>query len=123
MIGATIKFFSAVHKFKKSQADPVLATTNYLIRLVQDEVFPREIQYLNHPNSALEVHPLGKQLNLFVDDHGIIRSKGRIDKNVGLKYNVENPILMPKHHHLTRLIIYYAHCTSRHMGLQSNSIS
>ena len=34
-------------------------------------------------------------------------------------FHIVNPILMPKHHHLTRLIIYYAHCTSRHMGLQS----
>ena len=81
-------------------------------------MFPQEIEYLHHPTLALEVPPLVKQLNLFLDDHGIIRSKGRIDKNVDLKYNVVNPILMPKHHHLTRLIIYYAHCTSRHMGLQ-----
>ena len=82
-------------------------------------MFPQETEFLNHPNSALEVPPLVKQLSLFLDDHGIIRSKGRIDKNVDLKYNVVNPILMPKHHHLTRLIIYHAHCTSLHMGLQS----
>ena len=119
LISVTVRFFSAVHKFKKSQADPVLAATNYLIRLMQDEVFPLEVKYLNHSNSALEVPPVVKQLNLFLDDHGIIRSKGRIDKIVDLKYNVVNPILMPKDHHLTRLIIYHAHCTSRHMGLQS----
>ena len=101
------------------KVNPVLAATNYLIRLMQDEVFPLEVEYLNHSNSALEVPPLVKQLNLFLDDHGIIRSKGRIDKKVNLKYNVVNPILMPKHHHLTRLIIYYAHCASLHMGLQS----
>ena len=87
---------------------------------MQDEVFPLEVEYLNHSSSALKVPPLVKQLNLFLDDHGIIRSKGRIDKSVDLKYNVVNPISMPKHHHLTRLIIYYAHCISRHMGLRSN---
>ena len=48
-----------------------------------------------------------------------MRSKGRIDKNVELKYNVVNPILMPKQHHLIKLLIYYAHCKCMHMGLQS----
>ena len=28
LISVTVRFFSAVHKFKKSQADPVLAATN-----------------------------------------------------------------------------------------------
>ena len=119
LIGVAVKFFTALNKFKKSQSDPVLAATNYLIGLMQDEVFPREIEYLKNPSAALECPPLVSQFNLFLDEHGIVRSKGRIDKNVALKYHVVNPVLMPKHHHLTKLIIYYAHCSSMHMGLQS----
>ena len=38
---------------------------------------------------------LVSQFNLFLDKHGIIRSKGQIDKNIDLKYHVVNPILMP----------------------------
>ena len=59
------------------------------------------------------------KLNLFLDQKDLIRSKGRIEKNVDLKYNVVNPLVMAKNHHLTKLLIYYAHCQSMHMGLQS----
>ena len=53
------------------------------------------------------------RLNLFLDQ------RGRIEKNVDLKYEVVNPLVMAKNHHLTKLLIYYAHSQSMHMGLQS----
>ena len=51
----------------------------------------------------------------------LIRSKGRIEKkkNVDLKYDVVNPLEMAKNHHLTKFLIYFAHCQSIHMDLQS----
>ena len=119
LIGVTTTFFKFVFKFKNSRADPVEAATNFLFRNMQEEVFSSELSYLKNPNVALEVPKLISQLNLFLDEHGIIRSKGRIDKNVALKYHVVNPVLMPKQHHLTKLVINYAHCSSMHMGLQS----
>ena len=119
LIGVVSKFFTAVYKFRKSQADPVVAATNYLMKVMQEEAFPLELAYLKDKNSSAEIPPLVKQFNLFLDDHGIMRTKGRIDKNVELKYNIVNPILVDKKHHLTSLLIYYAHCKSMHMGLQS----
>ena len=59
------------------------------------------------------------ELNLFLDQKALIRSKGRIEKNVDLKYDVVNPLAMAKNHHLTKLLMYYVHCQSMHMGLQS----
>ena len=114
----TVWIFKAVHRFRKSDADPVRAATNYLMGLMQRDAFPSELSYLKDPEGA-EVPPLVKQLNLFLDDNGVIRTKGRIDKNVTLTYDVVNPILMSKQHHLTRILIYYAHCKVMHMGLQS----
>ena len=119
LISVTTKLFIAVFRFKKSNADPVEAATNYLIKLMQKETFSVELAYLSSPNANFEVPQLVNQLNLFLDEHGIICSKGRIDKNLELKYHVVNPVLMHKQHHLTKLIIYYAHCKSMHMGLQS----
>ena len=119
LIGVTTKLFTAVFKFKKSLADPVEAATNYLIKVMQHETFDLEISYLQNPNSMAEVPKLVSQLNLFLDEQGILRSKGRIDKNMELKYHVVNPVVMSKHHHLTKLVIYYAHCKTMHMGLQS----
>ena len=119
LIGVVTKFFSAVFKFKRSSSDPVEAATNYLMKTMQGEAFPLELSFLKDRNSSSEVPSLVKQFNLFLDEHGVIRSKGRIDKNVELKYDVVNPILVPKQHHLTKLLIYYAHCKCMHMGLQS----
>ena len=119
LISVVSKFFTAVFKFKKSRADPVEAATNYLLKVMQEEAFPLELSYLKNRDSSGEIPSLVSQLNLFLDSHGVIRSKGRIDKNIELKYDVVNPVLVPKQHHLTRLLIYYSHCKSLHMGLQS----
>ena len=86
---------------------------------MQEEAFPLELGYLRDPKSAVDTPNLVSQLNLFLDEHGIIKSKGRIDKNIDLKYHVVNPILMLKHHHLTKLVIYFSHCQTMHMGLQA----
>ena len=118
LISVVSKFFTAVHKFSKSSTDPVEVATNYLMKVMQEEAFPQELAYLKNKDST-EVPTLVSQLNLFLDEHGVIRCKGRIDKNIELKYNIVNPILMPKQHHLTKLLIYYAHCKCMHMGLQS----
>ena len=86
---------------------------------MQSVEFSREIEYLKSPSSFNETPKLVSRLNLFLDQKGLIRSKGRIEKNVDLKYDVVNPVVMAKNHHLTKLLIYYAHCQSMHMGLQS----
>ena len=74
---------------------------------------------MKSPSSFVESPKLVYKLNLFLDQNDLIRSKGRIEKNADLKYNVVNPLVMSKGHHLTRLLIFYAHCQCMHMGLQS----
>ena len=87
--------------------------TNY------SEDFSEEIAYLKSPFSFAKTPKLVSKLNLFLDQNDLIRSKGRIEKNADLKYNVVNPLMMSKGHHLTRLLIFYAHCQCMHMGFQS----
>ena len=96
--------------------------TNYLFKQMQSEEFSREIAYLKSPSSFNETPKLVSKLNLFLDQKDLIRSKGRIEINVDLKYDV-NPLVMAKNHHLTKLLIYYAHCQSMHMGLQSTLLT
>ena len=93
--------------------------TNYLFKVMQTEDFSKEIEYLKSPSSFQEVPKLVSKLNLFLDGNDLIRSRGRIEKNVDLKYEIVNPLVMSKNHHLTKLLIYFAHCESMHLGLQS----
>ena len=120
LLGVSVKVFTAVSRFKKCSEDgTVNLARNYLIAKMQEESFPLELAYLHDPSTAVEIPNLVKTLNLFLDQHNLIRSKGRIDKNVDLKYEVVNPVLLSNDHHLTKLVIYHAHCYSMHMGLQS----
>ena len=119
LLGVMVKVFKFIVLVRKVNRDPVEMATNYLFKLMQSEEFSREIAYLKSPSSFNETPKLVSKLNLFLDQKDLIRSKGRIEKNVDLKYDVVSPLVMAKNHHLTKLLIYYAHCQSMHMGIQS----
>ena len=74
---------------------------------MQKEAFSHEISYLNDPSSVESVPVLVKNLDLFLDERGIIRSRGRIGKARMFDYEVVNPILLAKNHPLTKLIIEF----------------
>ena len=56
-----------------------------------------------------------KQFNLFLDAFGIWRCGGRIS-NADIPYATKHPILLPKGHHLTSLIVLRAHERVHHDG-------
>ncbi|XP_065054025.1 uncharacterized protein LOC135682870 [Rhopilema esculentum] len=56
-------------------------------------------------------------LGLFYDDKGIIRCKGRIE-NADLPYETRFPILLPRKHHFTDLVIWESHIIVKHNGLR-----
>ena len=119
LLGVMVKMFEVIVPVKKVNRDPVEMATNYLFKLMQSEEFLREISYLKSPSSFNETPKLFSKLNLFLDQKDLIRSKGRTEKNVDLKYDVVNPLVMAKNHHLTKLRIYCTHCQSMQLGLQS----
>ena len=57
------------------------------------------------------------QLGLFVDDAGVIRSRGRLS-NANLPYTTKYPALLPHNHYLTQLIIEDCHKRVNHCGAQ-----
>ena len=118
LLGVMVKVCKFIVLMKVNR-DPVEMATSYLFKQMQSEEFSREIEYLKSPSSFNETPKLVSRLNLFLDQKGLIRSKGRIEKNVDLKYDVVNPLVMAKNHHLTKLLIHYAHCQSMYMGLQA----
>ena len=54
-----------------------------------------------------------KNLHVFEDDDGILRVGGRID-NAPLPYETKFPILLPRRHHFTYLIVYNSQGTVKH---------
>ena len=59
---------------------------------------------------------LQKQLNLFLNEEGVIRCQGRIDHSTVPESN-KTPILMPKRHHFTELLIMHRHNQVFHDGI------
>ena len=90
----------------------------FIIKKIQHECYSDEIKFLSSPSSK-NIPVLVNQLNLFLDDNGILRSRGRINKTLYYDINVLNPILLPSNHHVTSLIIKDFHVRCKHLGLQT----
>ena len=60
-----------------------------------------------------------KNLDLFLDERGIICSRGRIGKARMFDFEVVNPILLAKNHALTKLVIGFYHKRCKHLGVQT----
>ena len=57
------------------------------------------------------------QFGLFLDDDGVWRCGGRLSK-VEIPYGVKHPILLPREHHLTTLVVRRAHSRVLHNGVK-----
>ncbi|XP_029055179.2 uncharacterized protein LOC114882455 [Osmia bicornis bicornis] len=81
---------------------------------VQRSTFPDEIRQLT---GAQGIDPRSRLLALspFLDDDGLLRVGGRLKKS----YTTRHPILLPKRHRLTDLIIRHEHVRNLHAGVQA----
>ena len=57
------------------------------------------------------------QFRLFLDDQGVWRCEGRLE-NAELSYSTRYPIVLPKDHHFSLLIVQRAHYRVSHSGLK-----
>ncbi|XP_029163314.1 uncharacterized protein LOC114934768 [Nylanderia fulva] len=95
----------------------ITAALRVAVRCVQRHAFSREHKQLTEGRS---VDGGSRILSLtpFMDEHGIIRVGGRIS-NAALPYDARHPMLLPKSHRLTTLIIQREHVKNLHSGLQA----
>ena len=58
-----------------------------------------------------------KQLRLFIDPEGVWRCGGRLS-NADVPYTTRHPILLPRDHPLTELLVLKAHARVFHNGIK-----
>ena len=58
-----------------------------------------------------------QQLDLFRDERGLWRCRGRI-QNAGVPYCTKHPVLLHKDHHFTMLVVKQAHSRVLHGGVK-----
>ncbi|XP_076392692.1 uncharacterized protein LOC105661897 [Megachile rotundata] len=89
---------------------------NSIISCIQSQHFNKELENLNS-NKPLDKKSRVLCLNPFIDSTGLLRVGGRL-KHANLDFNQKHPILLPRAHHVTKLIIQYYHIRTFHGGVQ-----
>ena len=117
----TTLVFKAIFKMRKLTEDPGSVARLHLLQHMQRDCFPNELVYLSLPDcdKPKDVPNLVNNLDLFLDDKGLIRSRGRIAKSLRVSYDIQIPVLMGKGHKLTELVVEFYHYSCKHLGLQT----
>ena len=88
-----------------------------IVKCVQTESFMDELKHLKSHNCVSKRSSL-TSLNPFIDNEGLLRVGGRLDK-ANISEIEKHPILLPKGHYITRLIIMKEHLRNLHAGPQA----
>ena len=89
-----------------------------LLKNMQLECFHKEVDFLKDPRDKA-VPELVMNFNLFLDENQLLRSDCRLGKTQCFDRNIIHPILLPKLHPLTKLIVEECHYKVKHLGIQS----
>jgi len=90
---------------------------NKCIQVVQAECFHDEICKLSRNREINRSSKLAA-LKPFLDSNNVLRSKGRLQES-DQSFSSKHPIILPKSHHFTRLLIRYYHETNVHAGVNT----
>jgi hypothetical protein len=90
---------------------------NCIIKVTQKQAFREDIHFLEKHGKVPQNSKL-ISLSPFIDDTGLLRVGGRL-KNAPVKYDQKHPLLMPKNHSVTSLLIESIHKQQLHGGCQT----
>ena len=110
LLRITATVLRAVRMFKSRRSE----TENVDLKNYQTEAERLWVESAQRELTNMKI--LTHQLNLFKDEHGIWRCAGRLT-NAELPEATKNPILLPKNHAFTTLIILAAHKRVLHNGV------
>ena len=99
------------------EAEEIQAARHIWIMSVQAESFPGELKSLREKTSDRNL-PYLTQFGLFIDEKGVLRCRGRIEKS-HLPEVTCHLALLPTRHHLSDLIVKEAHYYVFHSGVRA----
>lgn len=85
-----------------------------IIKDLQKGVYQEELKSLSRGTSLPRHSPL-YSLDAFLDEDGVLRVGGRL-KNSSLPSPIKHPAIIPKDHHITRMLIAHCHGRVQHQG-------
>ena len=117
LLRVTALVLQAIEKFKikrNCRSDTDVSPTGAQLSAAE-LLWMKDAQHSTTLKNEFEAHK--RQFNLFEDENGLWRCKGRLS-NVEVPYAVKNPILIPRNHPLTTLIVWEAHKHVFHDGIR-----
>ncbi|XP_058449077.1 uncharacterized protein LOC131429043 [Malaya genurostris] len=86
----------------------------WIFRAIQKEVYLKEVVLLSKLDIVKKGVKLGGgsklyRLSPFLDEKGIMRMESRISLAAFASYGTRNPIILPRNHHVTTLIVMWYH--------------
>ncbi len=86
-----------------------------IVKLCQKEAYPKEYKALQNANLKEPQSNITKQLGLYMEQ-GMIKCRGRI-QFADISESAKYPILLPRDHHVTQLLIKKCHVINKHYGI------
>ena len=115
-VTAYVLKFIELLKTKRGQAKSVSGKSNETDQYINKakRYWHKEVQKSFYKDPKFK--ETERNLGTFVDNEGIIRVGGRL-QNAPLPYSTKYPVLLPRNHHFTALVISRAHETVKHNGV------
>lgn len=111
-----LRFINRLKGAQVEQALLIRKAEQLWIKSVQHTAYSKEISSIKLKKGRKEC--LARQLQLFLDEDDVLRKGGRLH-NAPLPYGAKFPVLLPKVHHFTYLIIRQCHERVHHLGLSA----
>ena len=91
------------------------------IRTILTQSFENEIRYLKGGSSQSKPSYID-QFCLFIDNQGILKSRGRIN-NASLSATEKNPVMLPSKHPFVKLLVIDMHHKVKHGGVNDTLVA
>ncbi|GFW03549.1 integrase catalytic domain-containing protein [Trichonephila clavipes] len=99
------------------KSEEVESAHKFLVKTIQQAEYSQEISHLKYHKPIPRSSKL-LSLNIFLDEDEILWVGGRLTKQPTLSFNQTFPIIIPKHHPITTLVIRQFHLRGFHSGTQ-----
>ncbi|XP_075164705.1 uncharacterized protein LOC142237217 [Haematobia irritans] len=116
-IGLCRKHYSDLDRYGITSKDLENAEKT-LCQQVQKESFADVMNYIEKGQSVPKNSNLSNLLPYIAED-GLLRVYGRIDAASCLPYSSRRPIILPKDHHFTKLLVLHYHCQMKHQNSEA----
>lgn len=101
-------------------SEELLAAERYVFRQAQREVYADDVAILlrRTEEAITNLSPTSSlyKLSPWLDKHGLLRMRGRISACALVTEDAKNPIILPRDHHTTQLVIEHYHNKYHHQN-------